>query len=64
MSFLGLVIMGVSGCGKSHLGRALAAALPNAIFIEGDELLRGGASFNGFLKSPEYLHKSGVQIII
>ena len=38
MSFPGLVIMGVSGCGKSHLGRALAAALPHAIFIEGDEL--------------------------
>jgi gluconokinase len=30
--------MGVSGCGKSHLGRALSAALPNALFIEGDEL--------------------------
>ncbi len=37
MSFSGFIIMGVSGCGKSHLGRALTATLPNAIFLEGDE---------------------------
>lgn len=30
-----IVIMGVAGCGKSHIGQALAAAL-DAAFIEGD----------------------------
>ncbi|MEQ6292452.1 gluconokinase [Vogesella sp. GCM10023246] len=30
-----IVIMGVAGCGKSHIGQALAAAL-GAAFIEGD----------------------------
>ena len=37
MSFSGFIIMGVSGCGKSHLGRALTATLSDAIFLEGDE---------------------------
>ena len=36
-SYPGLILMGVSGCGKSHLGRALTAALPHAIFLEGDD---------------------------
>lgn len=37
MPYSGFIIMGVSGCGKSHLGRALATTLPHALFLEGDE---------------------------
>lgn len=32
-----LVVMGVSGCGKSHIGQQLAARLSGASFIDGDD---------------------------
>ena len=32
-----ILISGLSGCGKTTVGRKLAAILPNAIFIDGDQ---------------------------
>ena len=31
-----ILLSGLSGCGKSTVGTALAAALPNCVFVEGD----------------------------
>ncbi|MFC4071982.1 gluconokinase [Actinoplanes subglobosus] len=33
-----IVVMGVSGCGKSTVGAQLAAAIPGAIFMDADDL--------------------------
>ncbi|GAA1650190.1 gluconokinase [Actinoplanes couchii] len=33
-----IVVMGVSGCGKSTVGALLAAALPSAVFLDADDL--------------------------
>lgn len=33
-----VVVMGVSGCGKSTIAQKIAAGLPDAVFIDGDDL--------------------------
>jgi carbohydrate kinase (thermoresistant glucokinase family) len=33
-----IVVMGVSGCGKSTIGALLAAAIPGAVFVDADDL--------------------------
>lgn len=53
------VIMGVSGCGKSEIGRAFAKAI-DAVFIDGDDLhpkaniekMRGGEALDDVDRAP------------
>ncbi|MBU0645643.1 MAG: gluconokinase [Alphaproteobacteria bacterium] len=71
-----LVIMGVSGCGKSTIGRALAARLGRR-FVEGDDLhppenramMAAGRPLNDAMRAPwldriaaELAHDAGVVV--
>ena len=62
------VVMGVSGCGKSHIGQAFAEAI-GAIFIDGDSLhsqpnidkMRRGEPLDGDDRAP-WLDKIGAAL--